>query len=122
MKYLIAFLFSLNAYANQARITWTTNSYLEGSPLTETAFRILWGVEGQGMLRALDFGPPAPLPMSFVGGQATWQQMAYDQSWMPGRGICFQLIVLVSGIEMVRSQPACYSISPIDPTNVFLNF
>ncbi len=110
MKYLLLVvmtLLSMEVFAGSARLNWQTTSYQQDSPLTNTEFKILWGVEGQPLENEIVYGPPAPAPQSFVEETASWQTTEVNAAWVPGLRVCFQLAVSVSGREQGRSPMAC---------------
>ncbi len=123
MKKLIIGLLLLGsqAFAGQAHLKWITNSYQEGSPLTNTTFRILWGVEGQVLENEIDYGPPAKSPDSLVDETATWEENIIQPQWTNGLKVCFQLAVLISGHEIGRSPITCKAFNGA-PTEVVIYY
>jgi hypothetical protein len=112
---ILVLLFSLNANAGTAKLSWTHDNKAEdGSIVVLTAFKVYWGVNGAPNNAVIPLGPPALLPWKVVAGMYHYAKTLNDASWVPGATVCFQMTALAGALESDRSGQVC-KLMPSDP-------
>jgi hypothetical protein len=112
---LLAFLFSCESFAGQAKLSWTHDKKAtDGSLVTLTGFRVFWGINGQPETNVIALTNPMPLPWKVVGGVYTWSKTLDNVAWVPGSTVCFRMTALASDLESDQTGQACKTF-PLDP-------
>ena len=112
---LLTFLFSINAYAGDAKLLWTHDyRATDGSLVTLTGFNFYWRVNG-GAETKIQYWPPMPLPYKVVNGMYYFAKTFSHASWVPGATVCFQASAVAGPLESDRTGQVCKTM-PLNPS------